>query len=245
MILREHITPLFKGKKIVKAFGNAKVDLTRLNGEKIIDIRSWGKQLLLFTRKSTIRIHLLMFGSYSVDENNKPARSLRLALMIPGHTIYFYTCSVRLLDGDAADLYDWQADVLSDKWDPLQVRKKLKSISNTMICDALLDQEIFSGVGNIIKNEVLYRVKMHPENLIKFIPPKKLSELIKEARNYSFDFLKWKKKFVLKKHWLVHTKKTCLRCELPIIKKYAGKTKRRTFFCIKCQKNILCLNIFF
>jgi endonuclease-8 len=104
-----------------------------------------------------------------------------------------------------------------------------------MICDALLDQQIFSGVGNIIKNEVLYRVKLHPENIIEDIPSLKLSAVIKEARNYSFDFLKWKKEFTLKKHWLAHTKKICLRCNLPIIKKYCGKTKRRTFFCCGCQ----------
>jgi endonuclease-8 len=51
-----------------------------------------------------------------------------------------------------------------------KARKKLKAIPKTMICDALLDQQIFSGVGNIIKNEVLYRVKLHPENNISDIP---------------------------------------------------------------------------
>ena len=104
-----------------------------------------------------------------------------------------------------------------------------------MVCDALLEQDIFAGVGNIIKNEVLYRIKLHPENLIEDIPASKLSSVIKEARNYSFDFLKWKKEFTLKKHWLAHTKKTCHRCDLPIIKEYLGKTNRRTFFCNNCQ----------
>jgi endonuclease-8 len=234
-ILRELIEPFFKGKKIIKAFGNAKIDMAQLAGKKIIDILCWGKQLLIYTEDAIIRIHLLMFGSYNIDENSKPARSLRLALIFSKHAVYFYTCSVRLLPLDADKLYDWQADVLNDKWDPLKARKKLKAIPNTMICDALLDQQIFSGVGNIIKNEVLYRVKLHPENLIKNIPTLKLSSAIKEARNYSFDFLKWKKEFTLKKHWLVHTKKTCFRCNLPIIKKYCGKTKRRTFFCSGCQ----------
>ena len=234
-ILKELITPHFKGKKITKAFGNAKIDMAKLKDKKIIDIRCWGKQLLIFTGDATIRIHLLMFGSYSIDENKKPARSLRLSLVVPKHALYFYNCSVRLLPADADTLYDWQADVLSNKWDPVKTRKKLKIVPCTMICDALLDQQIFSGVGNIIKNEVLYRVKLHPENIIKDIPAVKLSAVIKEARNYSFDFLKWKKEFTLKQHWLAHTKKTCLRCNLPIIKKYCGKTKRRTFFCSGCQ----------
>jgi endonuclease VIII len=234
-ILKELITPYFKGKKITEAFGNAKIDMTQLIGKKILDIKCWGKQLLIFTEDATIRIHLLMFGSYSIDENKKPTRSLRLALVVPKHAVYFYTCSVRLLPANADKLYDWEADVLSNEWNMAKARKKLKAIPGTMICDALLDQQIFSGVGNIIKNEVLYRVKLHPENIIEDIPSTRLSAVIKEARNYSFDFLKWKKEFTLKKHWLAHTKKICLRCNLPIIKKYCGKTKRRTFFCCGCQ----------
>jgi len=234
-ILKELMTPLFKGKKIIRVFGNAKIDMNPLTGKKVTDIRCWGKQLLIYTNESIIRVHLLMFGSYSIDANNKPARSLRLALEFSKHTIYFYTCSVKLLSKDADQLYDWQADVMSNEWSPSKARKKLIAIPNTIVCDTLLDQQIFSGVGNIIKNEVLYRIRLHPENLIKQIPPLKLSALIKEARNYSFDFLKWKKEFTLRKHWLAHTKKTCLRCNLPFIKKYCGKTKRRTFFCTGCQ----------
>jgi endonuclease VIII len=234
-ILRELISPLVRGKKIIKASGNAKIDMDQLNGKNVKDIRCWGKQLLIFTKSWIIRIHLLMFGSYSIDKNKKLQRRLRLALKVPGHTIYFYTCSVKLLPADAEKLFDWQADVLSDEWDPVKARRKLKTIPGTMICDALLDQKIFSGVGNIIKNEVLYRTKLHPENRVSSLPALKLSALIKEARNYSFDFLKWKKEFTLRKHWLAHTKKTCFRCNLPIIKKYCGKTKRRTFFCIGCQ----------
>jgi len=235
LILKDAITLLFKNKKVIKAYGNAKIDMDQLTGKKIIDIRSWGKQLFIYFDDWIIRIHLLMFGSYSVDENIKPKQSLRLALETAKHTLYFYTCSVRLLPIGSDKDYDWTADVLSDEWDPKNARKKLKASADMNVCDALLDQQIFSGVGNIIKNEVLYRIKVHPENRIKDLPPLKLSALINEARNYSFDFLKWKKEFTLKKHWLAHTKKTCLRCDLPIIKKYLGKTNRRTFFCNGCQ----------
>jgi endonuclease-8 len=235
LILKEIITPLCKKKKIIKASGNAKIDMSQLIGKRVTDIRCWGKQLLIYTEDAIIKIHLLMFGSYSIDENYKPVRSLRLALEFPKHTVYFYTCSVKLLPKNADKLYDWEADVLNDKWNPSKAKKKLKARPKSMACDVLLDQQIFSGVGNIIKNEVLYRTKLHPENIIKNIPSIKLSALISEARNYSFDFLKWKKEFTLKKHWLAHTKKICLRCNLPIVKKYCGKTNRRTFFCLGCQ----------
>jgi len=62
-----------------------------------------------------------------------------------------------------------------------------------LACDALLDQHIFSGSGNIIKNEVLFRTRIHPLSLVSKLPTKKLTELIKETHNYAFDFLEWKK----------------------------------------------------
>jgi endonuclease-8 len=79
-----------------------------------------------------------------------------------------------------------------------KAEKKLKSHPDMMVCDALMDQDIFSGVGNIIKNEVLFRIGVQPESLLGNLPKKKLNELIAEARNYSFDFLRWKREFTLK-----------------------------------------------
>jgi len=234
IIVKENITP-FIGKKIVTANGDAKIDYSKLAGKKILDIRTWGKQLFIILKGVTIRIHFLMFGSYSVNEQTRLARSIRLHIAYKKGEIYFYTCAVRELEGDLDTLYDWEADVMSDLWNPSRAKRKLKKMADVMVCDALLDQQVFSGVGNIIKNEVLYRIHLHPETLVGNIPPRKLTQLINEARNYSFDFLKWKKEYVLKKHWLAHTKKICRRCDLPFVKKYCGKTRRRTFFCENCQ----------
>jgi len=235
LILKEQIVPLFEGKKISKVSGNAKIDMAKLKGRTIKKIRTWGKQLFLCLPNTTIRVHFLLFGSSSIDEKTKPERSIRLMLQVPKHCIYFYTCSVKLLEEDIDEVYDWEADVLSEDWDPLKARKKLKEMPKTLVCDALLDQQVFSGVGNIIKNEVLFRIRLHPETQVGNLPPRKLSDLIKEARKYSFDFLRWKKEFTLRKHWLAHIKKTCPRCDIPFVKKKCGKTNRRSFFCENCQ----------
>ncbi len=235
LIIKEQLAPVMTGKKITTATGNAKIDFQLLFNKKVKSVNSWGKHLLIMLPNLTVRVHFLMFGSWSMNEQTKTNRSLRLKLSFQKKEIYFYTCSIRLLEGDINDLYDWEADVLSDKWNPGKARKKIKEFPNSMLCDILLDQEIFSGVGNIIKNEVLFRTKLHPEALVKNIPPRKLTSLIKEARNYSFDFLKWKKEFTLKAHWLVHTKKNCPVCKSTLLKTYPGKTKRRAFFCKHCQ----------
>src|SRR5438045_5465835 len=100
---------------------------------------------------------------------------------------------------------------MNDAWSPAKAKKKLKEIPGMLVADALLDQNIFAGVGNIIKNEVLFRIRVHPKTKLGNLPPKKLTELIKEARQYSFDFLEWKKQYILKKNWLAHTKRICPR----------------------------------
>ena len=63
----------------------------------------------------------------------------------------------------------------------------------------------------------------------------KIEPLVREARQYSFDFLEWKKQFVLKKHWLAHTKSICPRCNIPFHKGHLGRTQRRSFWCENCQ----------
>ncbi|KIA83710.1 endonuclease [Kaistella solincola] len=226
----------FIGQEIISASGNAKIEMDQLPGKTFEAYKTYGKQSYLVCGKLVVRIHLLLWGSYSLDEQTKPNRQLRLHLKFENGDLYFYSCSVKLLDSKVLKEIDWNADVLSDEWKPLKAKKKLKLQPEMLVCDALMDQNIFSGVGNIIKNEVLFRIGVHPESLIGRLPPKKLSALIFEARNYSFDFLRWKKEYVLKKNWLVHTKKICPKCGENLTKRHTGLNSRRSFFCEKNQK---------
>jgi len=235
IVLLKEETRSFKNKKILEVEGNVKtIHKEILLDQKIIDIKSWGKHFLICFKGFTIKIHFLMFGSYLI--NGEKSTPVRLGLTFANGTINFYSCMVKLLEGNINDHYDWSSDVMNETWDEKKALKKLKDKPNTLACDALLDQDIFGGVGNIIKNEVLYRVKVNPKSKVGKIPPAKLKEMISEASIYSFQFLEWKRKFELKKHWLAHTKKTCERCDLPLIKEYLGVTNRRTFYCKNCQK---------
>ena len=232
VILKEEVR-IFKGKKVITVAGNTRIEKERMAGLKIIDFKSWGKHFLICFPGFACRIHFMLFGSYRVNE--KKITPPRLTLQFKKGELNFYACSVKIIDEPLDSVYEWTGDVMNENWDPKKAKQKLKALPETLVCDALLDQHIFAGVGNIIKNEVLYRIKIHPESRIGKLPVKQLNLLIKEARNYSFDFYEWKKKYVLKKHWLAHTKRICTRCNLPIIKKYLGKTHRRSFYCSNCQ----------
>lgn len=175
----------------------------------------------------------MLFGSYRINERKQAPP--RLSLRFDNGELNFYACSVKLIEEDLNKTYDWESDVMNEHWNAAKARKKLKAMPKTLVCDALLDQSVFAGVGNIIKNEVLFRIKVHPKTRLGALPPRKLTQLVHEARQYSFDFLEWKKQYSLKKHWLVHTKRLCPRDGSNIIKEYLGRTHRRTFFCNTCQ----------
>ena len=234
VILKEEAAA-FAGQTILKATGNSKIDKLRLSGQRVLALKSWGKHFLIEMAGFSLRIHFLLFGSYLI--NQRKEAEPRLSLRFATGELNFYSCSVRFIEGHLDQSYDWSADVMSAQWDAAAARRKLRRMPEALACDALLDQDIFAGVGNIIKNEVLFRIRVHPLSSIGALPPPKLRELVEQARRYSFEFLEWKKAHVLKKHWLAHTKTLCPRCNIRFsYKAHLGKAKRRAFYCESCQR---------
>jgi endonuclease-8 len=226
----------FAGRKVLRVSGNSKQDLQRMHGRKIVALRSWGKHFLVEFDGFAQRVHFMLDGSYRINDRRESPPRLSLGFS-KGEELNFYACSLKFIEGDLDETYDWSGDVMAEAWDPAAARRKLKAQPATLAADALLDQGVFSGVGNIIKNEVLHRIRVHPESTIGALPPRKLGELITQARAYSFDFYEWKKAFVLRKHYQVHTKTLCPRDgDRLSYRKHLGRAQRRAFFCETCQK---------
>ena len=235
VILREALQP-FAGKRVLRVEGNSKQPIDDIRGKTLRRVRNWGKQLLLEFDPFTVRIHFLLYGSYLVDE--RKAADPRLSLgFARGREINFYACSVRFLTESPDEVYDWSGDVMADEWDPAKARRKLRARPERLAADVLLDQNIFAGVGNIIKNEVLHRIRLHPGSKVGALSPRQLGALVREARDYSFDFYRWRKAFELKKHYQVHARTICPRDgnRLTYVKHF-GAAARRAFFCEECQQ---------
>ena len=224
----------FKGKKVIGWSGNTTVEIPDLTNLVVQDLKTWGKHFLICFKHFTIRVHLMLFGTYLINET-KEAKP-RLHLRFNNGELNFYTVSLQLISGDLNDTYDWTADVMNKKWDPLGAKKKMKATPNMLVCDALMDQQIFSGVGNIIKNEVMFRTRIHPQSRVGALPASKINALLKEVVAYTFDFYQWKKEGTLKKHWRAYGQSTCSRDHTPLIKKSLGRSHRTTYFCNSCQE---------
>ncbi len=219
----------------MQAQGNAKIDMSRLVGQKVLAFRSWGKHFLIELPEVAVRVHFLMFGSYTIDQRKD--REPRLRLAFHDGEINFYNCAVRFVEGALDETYDWSADVMSDDWDaaagPQQAPRQAKSPD---LRRTPWTRRCFPGVGNIIKNEVLFRMRVHPLSEAGALPATRLRALVDDAREYTFEFLKWKRALELRKHWQVYNKSICPSCEGKLTRAVLGVTARRSFFCERCQK---------
>lgn len=245
VILKERAA-VFLGREIVRVEGNTPIAKERLLHRRVVGLRSFGKQFLVELGAFSLRVHLLMLGSYCINERkDKP---IRLGLGFSnGDEINFYSCAVKFIEEPLDGVLDWRTDVMADEWSAALARKRLRALPTALVCDALLDQTIFAGVGNVIKNEILFRIRVHPLSSVGALPAARLRELVTQARRYTFEFYEWKKADAggtglvwqgdtLSGHWLVHNKKVCPRCDVALVKAHLGELDRRSFYCENCQK---------
>lgn len=240
----EQLAP-FIGSSILEVQGNTKIGKERLLGKVVLDIFSWGKHLVIQFDDFAIRVHFLLFGSFEATINDikvtgdypKKKINPRLLLSFNQGEIILYSCSIKYLENARArDLYDFSTDIMSSAWDPKKAFLALQQHPKEQIGDVLLDQTIFSGVGNIIKNEVLFMVKQKPTTLVKKMTDTVLRKIVKNTQQFSYQFYEWRKQFVLKKHYKIYRKSVCPRCDHKVTKGKTGKKERMSFFCPICQK---------
>ena len=116
---------------------------------------------------------------------------------------------------------------------------------NLSISDALLHQEIFPGVGNIIKVETLHRSQVDPRRKVGNLSDAELRRIVRHARMFSMDWLNTGRAGTK----LVYNQTVCGTCKGMTVKmqkigggsdtdtsgKANGLMSRVTFWCFVCQ----------
>lgn len=240
VILKEELRP-FLGQKIIKISGNSKQPIAQLQGRHLVQIFTWGKVLFMKfdsvknTEKPVFtKTHFMMFGSYRINDP-KENRVPRVEFTFKSGKLYFYSCSFKM-DAEAyMKNLDRKVDLLSKKWDAKHVLKLMQKKKKSYLCDLFLDQSLFAGSGNIVKNEVLFNIRRHPLTRLEQIDKKYWPHLIQAVQTYCAHFYNWKKKFELRQHWQVYRQHNCPLCRAPLRKEITGKMNRKSFFCLKHQ----------
>lgn len=187
LTLRDKLMP-FKDKIVKDAGGYGKMPTEWIKGKKLQDILTWGKHLLFVFTNGTVRVHLMLFGKIVINERRDVNRSFFLEFATG--EINGYVVKAIKLKGKPADEYDWRIDIMSDEFDPAYIKTLLKKYADDTIDDVLMNQDVFAGVGNKIRNEALYRAGIHPLSKVGKIPAARMTQLIKEVVKYANIFYK-------------------------------------------------------
>ncbi|XP_038253127.1 endonuclease 8-like 2 [Dermochelys coriacea] len=117
--------------------------------------------------------------------------------------LVFYNCQIHWCTSPTVEP---ASDILSPKFHRGQALAALRQ--PMPICYTLLDQRYFSGLGNIIKNEILYLARIHPLSQGSFLALSDLESLLDHAVQFSTDWLH--KKLAGKGlHYRIYLKEKC------------------------------------
>jgi len=152
------------GQEVRWVAGNARQPLDRLEGTRLDAVDAVKKRLVLTTSDAgdpgpAVLVHFYMWGTWRLNEHRD--QPPRLSMDLAEDTLNIYNGSVKVVDPPAlAERLDPTGDVLRSRFDADRARAALRE--DRLVADVLLDQRVLGGVGNILKNEALFRVGVHP-----------------------------------------------------------------------------------
>lgn len=227
--------------------GRRNIDEDKLVGLQMDEADAYGKNILFVFGDFAIRIHLMMYGTihiYDLDEPlAKPESRIRLMLVFESKRVVVYNAPVVEID------YRWRildrlkrslgVDPLRSDWSIQKAIMLMRRHKNRKIGDVLLDQGVIAGIGNILRNEILFRARIHPERLVKDLSDAELETIAKIAWELSWEFFRRKiegKRIGPLLMVYNKSKKPCPRCGKPIRFYRQDPNGRRTFVCDYCQR---------
>jgi endonuclease-8 len=216
---------------------------------RIRDVEAYGKQFRISLADGrTLLVHLMMWGSWGIYARGKPwerdRKRARLVLRTRRHeAVAFSAPVVRLLSredlGPGSKWGSLGPDPLRSDFSNREFFKRLSRDPARQIGDALLDQTIISGVGNILRIEILFAAKIHPRRLVGDLTSPDRQRLLRWTKRFMRQWLdeKWLDQDDEKEAWIRiyrQSGKPCPRCGGKVESFRQGG--RITFGCTDCQK---------
>ncbi|XP_036089496.1 endonuclease 8-like 2 isoform X2 [Rousettus aegyptiacus] len=151
-----------------------------------------------------------------------------------GGFLAFYNCQ---MSWRSSPVLRPTSDILSEKF---HRGRALEALGQEQpVCYTLLDQRYFSGLGNIIKNEALYRAGIHPLSLGSLLSPPQLEILVDQVVGFSAHWLQGKMQGT-QQHTEIYQKEQCPAGHQVMKEAFGppGGFQRLTWWCPQCQPRL-------
>jgi endonuclease VIII len=257
------------GKPVVR-FESVLPALTRVHedhpitGRLVESVSSVGKHLLMqFAGDLVLRTHMKMNGSWHIyrfgERWRKPRRDMRVLVATADFEAVGFNIPVaeflRAADLKRHDeLRKLGPDLLADDVDIASALARLKARGTLEIADALLDQRVIAGIGNVYKSEVLFACGVNPFDLVASLSDERLTCLIETGvkllrANVSDGLMPMttytgyrrttRRADPSGRLWVYgRGRLPCRKCGTSISVRAQGPDARLTYWCSKCQGQV-------
>jgi endonuclease-8 len=215
--------------------------LERLDGRRFEHAGAHGKHLLLHFGELVLHSHLGMSGSWHVYSRGqtwrKPVGAAWVVLSTErAEAVQFGGPTLRLLRAGALRrdpvLARLGPDILASDFDSERISRSLAGVPDRSLGDALLDQHLVAGIGNIFKSEACFAAQLDPWQKVADVPAEQLRHVAQVAHDLMLEAVESGRqdRAVYKR-----AGRPCPRCGTKIRSHGQGDANRTTYWCPSCQ----------
>jgi endonuclease-8 len=166
-------------------------DESPIAGRSVERIHAIGKHLLVdFSGGLTLSTHMRMNGSWHLyRQGERWQRRFDVRIILENATFVAAAFSIPVAEFVATESIESHRelarlgpDLLSEGFDEERAFENLRRLGETIMADALLDQRVMAGAGNVFKSEVLFLTGVHPLTTVAEVAEEKLREIIAISR---------------------------------------------------------------
>jgi endonuclease-8 len=253
--------------KQVEQFESMLPSLTRVHedapitGRTIEGVTARGKHLLVqFSGDLVLRTHMRMNGSWHIYKRGerwlRSRRDMRIVIATSDYEAVGFNVPVAefLTLREVArhdELRRLGPDVLSVTFDAGEAIRRMRERPSTAIADALLNQRVMAGLGNVYKSEVLFMCGVNPFIAVRDVSDSTLEQIVTTARRvlganvidgvaamttYTGYRRTTRRADPRERLWVYgRARLPCRRCATPIRVRKQGLDARLTYWCPTCQ----------
>jgi len=212
----------------------------RLDGHRLERVSSHGKNLLLHCGDLVLHSHMGMNGSWHVyprgGRRPKPrgaawavlAGQSQEAAQFGGPTLRVIPAARLTRDPQLARL---GPDILAPQLDLDEVIGSLRTDPSRPLGDALLDQTLVSGIGNIFKSEACFAARLDPWRPLTDLADDDLRAVLAAARSQMLQAVETGRHT----YAVYRARRPCPNCGGRIASRGQGDANRTTYWCPRCQ----------
>lgn len=238
------LTSALDGQRLTRGeLRHPRLSTVDLAGRLVVGVRPVGKHLFVrFDRNLSLRSHLGMDGAWQVGGRwRRPAHQVRAILATAAtQAVGFALHEMALVPTDREDTLVGHLgpDLLDLGWGPElaeRAARRLGAEPGRALGEALLDQRVMAGLGNVYKSEVCAVLGVTPWTPVSEVDMDRVVEVSRDLifRN-RLRATRCTTGDPRRPTWVYNqTRNPCLRCGGPI--RRADQAERVTYYCPTCQ----------